>query len=120
MTDKNNIELLEGDLIMITFDKVIHRPAEIVVYKEMQTRTITCGSEDNIETVETNSLIYYPLTKEGLQVARFDTSTTQVDLLYRTKPFTVTNICSGNILKMEPDNLNSALRTYYDNITSLL
>lgn len=120
MTDKNNIELLEGDLIMITFDKVIHRPAEIVVYKEMQTRTITCGSEDNIETVETKSLIYYPLTKEGLQVAKFDTGTTQTDLLYRTKAFTVTNICSDNILKMDPDRLNVTLKTYYDSITALL
>lgn len=120
MVDTNNIELVAGDLVMITFDRVVEKTAEIVIFVEMIERTYTCGTEVDVQTIVTKNLKYYPLNQEGLQVAREDNNVAQTDLMFRKTPFTVTNINSANLLKMNPLNLNILKKDYYDQITAIM
>lgn len=120
MTDKNNTELERGDLILFTPHKVIDTPGELIIFDSMETKTITCGSEDNLETVEINVLKYYPLSKEGEQVAIYDTDGTQTSKLYREKKFTITNIDSCDLLKMDTVGLRGVKKDYYDSIRALI
>jgi len=120
MVDKNNVELIVGDLILLTPDKVIEKAGELVIFMEMVERTITCGAEDNIQTVTTTSMKYYPLTELGLEVARYDNNVTQDTAFFRKTPYTVTNINSHNLLKMNPLTLSILNKEYYDEITAII
>ena len=120
MVDKNNVELIAGDLILLTPDKVIEKAGELVIFMEMVERTITCGTEDNIQTVTTTSMKYYPLTELGLEVARYDNDEEQDTAFFRKTPYTVTNINSHNLLKMNPLTLSILNKEYYDEITAII
>lgn len=120
MVDINNEEIVAGDLIMLTFDRVLHKTAELVVFVEMVERRLKCGTEDDPQYVDTNTLKYYPLNKYGLEVARYDNNVTQADSMFRKTPFTVNNINSANILKMSPLKLNILNKDFYDNITTIM
>lgn len=119
MVDINNTELEVGDLILFTPDKVIDTPGKLFVYHSMDTKTIRCGAEDNVEVITIDTLKYFPLSQEGLQVARHITNTPQTDSLYRTQEYKIPNICSENLLKMDPAMLNSTLSNFYTQIVAL-
>lgn len=119
MKDKNNIELVRGDIVMVIIDTPVEKPTELVVYLEMEEETTGYDSNDNAQTKTTRNLKYYPITDEGLEVAKYDADAT-LPKLYRTEKFIYTNIESRHLLKMPTSSVRGYKKELYDSIVALL
>lgn len=122
MKDSKGVDLVEGDLILITIDTPVHHPAELIIYISNEENIIvTDTNEDGIEdgrtTTITNTIKYYPLTPQGLEVAIFDNGGTQA-AIHREQKFTVTNIEPRHVLKMDANKLSGYAKTLYDSISA--
>lgn len=119
MKDSANIELIEGDLVLLTIDTPIEHPAELIIFIENEEYVYDVTEDGEEKTITTNKVKYYPINKEGLQVAKFDAGVTQTDF-HRQKKFIVTNICSKNLLKLDSNTLTGYNKTLFDSIVALL
>lgn len=119
MKDKNNVELVQGDLVLITFDTPVISPTEFGIYLEMEEVVTSIDSNNNETSKITHTLKYYPLTDEGLEVAKKDAGVSQVKL-HREKKFTVTNVESKHLIKMPTSSVRGYKKTLYDQIVVLL
>lgn len=120
MKDKNNVELVRGDLVLVTFDTPVISPTELVMYLEIETRVIKVNPTNGQETTKTTrTLKYYPLTDEGLEVAKTDAGVSQVKF-HREKKFTITNVESKHLLKLPSSSVREYKKTLYDQIVALL
>lgn len=118
MKDSNNIELAKGDVVIFTPNKVLEHGGQLMVFKEMKTKV--CDPSDvNSPIEETDTMVYYPLTKEGLEVAIYDKAGV-VTSIQRTKEFTINYIKSDNLIKLDVSKLNSINNYYYNQILPLL
>ncbi len=119
MKDKEGIELVEGDLIMLTIDTPVEKPSQLVIFLNFIEEVTSIDSNGN-ETSNTGSTLhYYPISDLGLEVAKFDNGVTQTGF-YRKEKYTATNINSINLLKMKSSNLKDYKKTLYDAIVALL
>jgi hypothetical protein len=119
MKDRNNVELVEGDFIMIVIDNPQETPALLVIYLDNEEYTYEVTENGEERSVTTNTIKYYPITDEGLEVAKFDASVTQL-LPHREKKFNITNIHPDNVIKMNTSVLRGYNKTLFDSITALL
>lgn len=119
MKDSNNIELVEGDLVVLTIDTPVEHPTELVIFLNIEEYVFNITEDGEERTEITKILHYYPLTKEGLQVANYDAGVSQ-STFHRQKKFTASNICSKNLLKVSGDTLHGYTKTLFDEILALL
>ena len=119
MKDRNNVELVEGDFIMIVVDNPQETPALLVIYLNNEEYTYKVTEDGEERTKTTDTIHYYPITDEGLEVAKYDAGVTQL-LPHRQKKFNITNICSDNIIKMNTSVLRGHNKTIFDSIIALL
>ena len=115
MKDSTGIDLVRGDLIMITIDTPVERTAEIVMYLDIETLTYNVTVDGTEQTRTTDTLHYYPLTDLGLEVARYDNDNI-VDTIYRSKKYTTSNIESKNMLKMDTNTLRGYNKVLYNSL----
>ena len=119
MKDRNNTELVEGDFIMIVVDNPQETPALLVIYLNNEEYTYKVTEDGEERTITTDTIHYYPITDEGLEVAKYDAGVTQL-LAHREEKFNITNICSDNIIKMNTDVLRGYNKVLFDSIIALL
>lgn len=119
MRDKNGIELVKGDPILLTIKTPIDHPAQIVIFKEQHDREyyVTKDGEEKAEL--TCDIEYYPITDEGKEVATFDSGATQTTL-HREKKFKATNVKPKDLIKMNSGTLRGYQKTLFDQIVALL
>ena len=119
MKDSTGIELTRGDLVMITIDTPVERPADLIIYLSFEeyVHTITDDGQERTET--TTTVHYYPLLKEGVEVAKYDNGVSQ-SLAHREQKYTIKNIESRHLLKMDPLTLRGYSKTLYDQIQNEL
>jgi hypothetical protein len=96
-----------GDLIVIVLGKNISYNQVMGIYKSYDP--------------ESDQVTIYPVTSEGLQIAKFDAGETQ-ELLHRELAFTVSNYSKANTFIIDTPNitLDSSQKYYYDQIQSRL
>lgn len=119
MKDSKNIDLAEGDLVILTIDRPTEHPAELIIFLNAVERTYKITEDDVELTKTTNEVHYYPITDEGLEVAKFDAGVTQNNFHRQTK-YTVTNTLPKHVLKMDETQLRGYTKTLYDSIIALL
>jgi len=119
MKDSNNIELVRGDLVMLTIDTPIHHPAELVIFLDIEEYVFKVTEDGEERTETTKTLHYYPLTKEGLEVANYDAGVEQLKF-HRQQKYTASNICPVHLLKVDGAKLNGYAKTVFDEISALL
>jgi len=118
MVDINNEEIIKGDIVIFSPNKVIEHGGQLIIFKEMKTKICDpINPNSNIE--ETDTMVYYPLTKEGLEVANYDNTGT-ITSLQRIKEYTINYIKSDNLLKLDSNKLNSTNTYFYNQIIALL
>ena len=121
MKDEKGIELVEGDLVMLTIDTPVEHPAELIIFLENKEYTFDVSGEDPLtgeyteRTETTNTVKYYPITEEGLQVAKYDNGTEQLGM-HRQQEYTVDNIKPKHLLKVDDFTLRGYDKTIYDDI----
>ena len=125
--DKDGDVLATGDLIMVLFDidHVWSRTAERVIYKAIRPKGQAEDSTLGLEANETGTreLQYYPLTKEGVTLAKYengDYDDGSEVAMFRTKDFTINDIRNEQILKLNTSLLRGAEKEYYDDIVALI
>ena len=119
LKDSKGTILTKGDLIMVTIDTPVIKPVELVIFissEEFVTKVDKDGTET---TVKTNTVKYYPLTKEGLEVAKFDNSVTQ-ESIHREQKYTLTNILPKHILKRTSNVLRGLSKDMYNQILAVI
>lgn len=119
MKNINNEEILRGDLVIITIQTPIHHTAEIVIYLNNHERVYDVEEDGEPKSVTTNTVVYYPLTSEGLEVATHDSGTVS-STFHRQKEFQITHIKPQHVAPLESDLLTGTNKTYYDAIQLLL
>jgi len=124
MKDSNNIELNEGDLTMYSIDTPTQHPAELIIYLSNEEIITHVDIDDDNDpdastTVVTNTVKYYPITDEGLEVAKFDAGVTQNNF-HRQEKYNLTNMEPRHILKVDTFTLRGHQKTLYDSIIALL
>lgn len=119
MKDKNGIELVEGDAVILSIDTPIERPSQKVIFKSQVERTIRVMEDGTEVTKKVCDIFYYPITDEGLEVAKFDAGHTQT-ALHREREFKATNIKPRHLIKMNSGTLRGYTKTLYDSIVALL
>ena len=116
MKDKSNIELTKGDVVLFTPDRVDHITGEVLMFLKMR-NVVTGYIEDPESEEETGTMLYYPLTKSGLEVAKSDNGEEQSGF-FRKKEYTVNNVCSKHLLKVSIEFLSKVQKSYYDELIS--
>jgi hypothetical protein len=119
MKDRNGLDIVRGDLIMIIIDTPIHKPSELVIYLDNEDYVYKVTEDGEEKSKETKHVIYYPLSDEGLEVANYDNGSAS-SLIHREKKFKITNINSDNIIKADSSNLRGYAKTLYDSIIVLV
>lgn len=119
ITDMNNSILAKKDLIMLIFDNPIEHPASLAIYDSYVEDPISVDDNGTVKTQKSNTLKYYPLNEQGLEVAKTQANISQ-SKMHREEIFTVTNIAKSNLLKVKPHHLNEVKKLYYDAIIALL
>ena len=123
MKDSKGIEIDAGDLIMVTIDTPVEFPATKVVFKAVETRVVNLVVKDGEEvtrtTQEVDDIIYYPISAEGLEVAKADNGNGPATP-HRTDKFTFTNINSQHVLILDENNLRGHEKTLYEDIIAEL
>ena len=119
MKDSLGQELERGDVILITIDTPVEHPAQLVIYLSNK-EIVYDVTEDGVESTKTiNTIKYYPLSEEGLEVAKHDAGVV-VRNFHRTKGFEVTNMEPRHLRKFNPGSLMGYVKSIYDSITALL
>jgi len=119
MKDSLGQELTRGDLMMITIDTPVEHPAQLVIYLSHK-EIVYAVTEDGVESTKTiNTIKYYPLSEEGLEVAKHDAGVV-VRNFHRTKGFEVTNMEPRHLRKFDPGSLVGYTKTLYNSIIALL
>lgn len=120
MTDKEGNKLERGDLVMLVIKTPVENPSQLIVYLS-STQTGTCKEEVDDKLIEEPeyTLLYYPLTKDGLEVAKFDNGTNDPTLTRGTK-FTATKVRCSDLIKMNPDILRGYKKTLFEEISNEL
>jgi hypothetical protein len=78
------------------------------------------NADDGTETTrDIHNLKYYPITDEGLEVAKFDNGNAP-STLHREQKYIYSNIESKHVLKMDKNNFRGYQKTLYDNIIAEL
>jgi len=105
MTDIDGTKLQKGDLVLVIRDTVVETPSFLCVYHSIDDR---------------RNMTYYPLTSEGVSLAEYENGEFDNDEkgFFRKVPFTVTNIKSINLKKMNHSYLSGVLEEYYNAIVS--
>jgi hypothetical protein len=119
MKDKNGIDLVEGDLVILSIDTPIDHPAQKVVFKNQVERTISISQDGEERTKKVCDINYYPISDEGLEVVKKDAGQTQA-LLHREEEYKATNIKPRHLIKLNTGTLRGYEKTLYDSIVALL
>lgn len=100
-------EYTTGDLIVIVLGKMYHTNQIIGIYKSYDS--------------ELDEVTIYPLTSEGLQIAKYDNDETQ-ELMHRERPYVISNYSKANTFIIETPHLSldSSQKYYYDQIQTRL
>jgi len=109
--DNNGVVLKKGDLIMLDYRRLTDISPAHGVFKEV---TEEQSRIDNTK-VEKGTLIYYPLTEQGLTLIKYENG--EYDNgekgIFKKDPFLVLRISSDNITKVPTSSLDeNALRIY--------
>ena len=125
MKDKEGTELAAGDLIMLIIDTPVEHPAELVIFLENEEYTYKLvdvdpeTGESTERTETTNKIKYYPISDDGLEVAKHDAGQTQTKF-HRQQKYIVTEMKSRHLLKMDSNNLSGYEKTLHDSIVALI
>lgn len=94
-----------GDLIVIVLENNYHKNQEMGIFKSYDS--------------EKDEVSIYPLTKEGLSLAKEDNEETQ-EFLHRVTPYLITNYSKANtfIIDNPALSLDTLQKYYYDQIIS--
>jgi hypothetical protein len=100
-------EYSQGDLIVIVLSKIITHNQIMGIYKSYDS--------------ELDEVTIYPLTKEGLEIAKFDAGEDQ-EFTHRELAYTVSNYSKANtfIIDNPSATLDTLQKYYYDQIQSRL
>ena len=109
--DINGIVLKEGDLIMLDYRRLTEASPAYAIFKQVVTEL---QRVDNTK-VEKGTLIYYPLTEQGLTLIKYENG--EYDNgekgIFKTDPFLVLDVQSRFLTKVTTSSLdNNALRIY--------
>ncbi len=109
--DNNGIVLKKGDLIMLDYRRLTDISPAHGVFKEVTEEQLRI---DNTKVVK-GTLIYYPLTEQGLSLIKYENG--EYDNgekgIFKKDPFLVLRIKSNNIVKVPTSSLDeNALRIY--------
>lgn len=115
MKDKEGTELVQCDVVLLTIDTPVYNPTQVVVFIRMEEEVINITLDDEEVTKTINTLVYYPITDEALQVSNFDKNITQT-ALHRQKTYKTSNVESKHLLKVNPNTFRGHQKTLYDNI----
>ena len=119
MRDSLGTDLTRGDLMMITIDTPVEHPAQLVIYLSHK-EIVYDVTEDGVESTKTiNTIKYYPISEEGLEVAKHDAGVV-VAKFHRTKGFEVTNMEPRHLLKFNAGSLRGYSKALYDSIIALI
>lgn len=119
MKDRNKEELVRGDLIMFTIDTPVEHTAELVIYIQNHERVYDVEEDGEAKTVTTNTIQYYPLSKEGVEVATHDSGATTTKM-HRQQKYEVTQMEPRHLLKFDDNTLRGQNKVYYDAIKALM
>ena len=119
MKDSKGVELVRGDLIMITIDTPVEHPAELVMFLEIESLVYDVTVDGIEQSRTTDTLHYYPISKLGLEVAKYDNNNV-TDLIYRTSKYTASNIESRHMLKLVPTVLRGYNKVLYTELLAEL
>lgn len=119
MKDKNGIELVKGDLVILSIDNPIDHPAQKVIFKNQIERVISITEDGQERTKKICDINYYPISDKGLEVAKFDAGQSQA-IMHREKEYKATNIKPRHLIKLNAGTLRGYEKTLYDSIVALL
>jgi hypothetical protein len=120
MKDKEGTTLTRGDLTMLIIDTPVDQVAGLVMFLENEEYTVQAEDDDGNEILKNvNTVLYYPITDEGLEVAKYDNGNAPATM-HREKKFTVTNVEPKHLLKMDSSNLRDYQKTLFTNISAEL
>ena len=118
MKDNEGTELVAKDLVMVTIETPITRPAEVVIFIENEPLTVREVDADGAEiTRNIDNLKYYPITDEGLEVANADNGNAATTI-HREKKYILSNVEPKHLLKMSTANLRGYNKVLYDAIVA--
>jgi hypothetical protein len=118
MKDSIGQDLERGDLLMITIDTPLEHPAELIIYLSHK-EIVYKVTEDGVESTKTiNTIRYYPISEEGLEVAKHDAGIS-VRKFYRTKGYEVTNMEPRHLRKFNK-RFRGHAKDLYESIINLL
>ena len=125
MKDSRGDEIQRGDLVLLVEDHVTDLPTELVVFVEQKTNKYIlkskCDSSGEMEKkeYEIDSIIYYPLSDFGLEVAAHDSGVVMTQM-HRTDKYEALHIESSNVTIMNTSTLRGYSKTLYDAITAVM
>lgn len=124
MKDSEGTDLVRGDLVMLTIDTPVEHPAELIIFLENDVLTYMVDVDDDDiidqqKEVTINTVLYYPISDEGLEVANYDAGTVMT-AMHRQQEFKVTNVDPKHLLKFSDKGLRGYSKTLYDSIQALL
>ena len=124
MKDNQGTELVRGDLVLLTIDTPVEHPAQLIIYLDNKVLTYMVDYTDDNEVdcqkaVTINTVHYYPISEEGLEVANYDAGVV-VEHMHRQKEFEVTNVDCKHLLKFDSAGLRGYSKTLYDSIQDLI
>ena len=117
MKDSEGTEINKCDLVLVTIDTPTREVTELVIFLEMEERVYNVTEDGEERSVTTRTMKYYPLTPEGLEVAKYDAREDQL-LMHRQTKYTYTNITSDNLLIVDGNKLSGYKRQLYDSLAN--
>lgn len=148
VSDKNGTVIEPGDIVVITIEnpvEIIAEPVRMVSLEQQEsirwdrdlpiiitnpddrdqnlTELIVQQPPIDAEPISTTApwsgtVIYYPLTQEGLQVAQYD-SGVEIDTFHRQQEYKATNITTDSMEVVSSSYLNPIQRDYYNQMEDL-
>ncbi len=125
MKDSRGSEIKRGDLVLLVEDHVTDMPTELVIFVEQKTNKYVMKSPcdnggDPVEKeYEVDSVIYYPLSDYGLEVAAHDAGVVMTQI-HRNKKYEAVHVSSDNVTIMNADTLRGYSKTLYNAIAAVM
>jgi len=80
MKDIDGTELVKGDACILVLDKPVENPSQIIIFLKSEEYVYKVIKDGTERTKTTDTIKYYPLTDNGLEVANYDAGVNNASL----------------------------------------